>query len=293
MNRLLGLALLMVLPAMALADFRSDFRNGVAAAERQDWAAVERAMNQALADRAAPDGSIRILGMPYAPKFFLGLAAFSTNRCREAIDWLEDPATAAVIDRNPRDANRRRMMIERCSARLAREAAPAPAPVGAAPEPAPQTSAAARPTAAQPSTPARPAPAAATAARQPAAAAVSPPKPVAGLEPRPANAGAASLPAARALLRAQLADYLEGRFEAAAGWAQESALAAHSRLLAHALLARAAAGLELYVRGGERDPALLSRVRADLARVRQLDPTLVPSARAYSPRLRALHRSVN
>jgi hypothetical protein len=285
-NRLLGLALLMVLPAMALADFRSDFRNGVAAAERQDWAAVERAMNQALADRAAPDGSIRILGMPYAPKFFLGLAAFSTNRCREAIDWLEDPPTAAVIDRNPRDANRRRMMIERCSARLARQSAPAADPVSAAPAPVAQSTP-------QPSTPARPAPAAATAARQPAAAAVSPPKPVAGLEPRPANAGAASLPAARALLRAQLADYLEGRFEAAAGWAQEAALAEHSRLLAHALLARAAAGLELYVRGGERDPALLSRVRADLARVRQLDPTLVPSARAYSPRLRALHRSVN
>lgn len=97
--------------------------------------------------------------------------------------------------------------------------------------------------------------------------------------------------AARALLRAQLAAYLEGRFEAAAAWSQDAALGAYPRLLAHALLARAAANLELHIRSGERDPALLARVQADLARVRQLDPALVPSSRAYPPRLRALHRS--
>lgn len=286
MTRSLALCLLLVFPAMAGADFRSDFRDGVSAAERQDWAAVDRAMKSALADRATPDGGTRILGMPYAPKFYLGLAAFSTNRCREAIDWLEDPATAVVIDANSRDANRRRMMIDRCSARLAREAAPAPAPVGAAPapatQPAPQTSAPARPPAAQASTPARP---------SVPAPSGPPPKPVAVPQPSPAAAGAEALAAARALLRAQLSAYLEGRFEAAAAWSQEAALGAYPRLLAHALLARAAANLELHIRNGERDPALLARVRADLARVRQLDPALVPSSRAYPPRLRALHRS--
>lgn len=265
--------LLLLLPAMALADFRSDFRDGVAAAERQDWAAVERAMRSALADRAAPDGGTRILGMPYAPKFYLGLAAFSTNRCREAIDWLEDAATAAVVDSNARDAGRRRMMIERCSARLAREAA-ATAPV-AQPATQPATQPVPRPATPAPA-PAQGAPPAAVPARP------------AITRPPAADEAEAS---ARGLLRAQLAAYLAGRFETAAVWSQESALAAHPRLLAHALLARAAAGLELHVRGGERDAALLARVRADLARVRQLDPSLVPSARAYSPRLRALYRS--
>jgi hypothetical protein len=296
-TRSLALGLLLVFPALAEADFRSDFRDGVRAAERQDWAAVDRAMKSALADRATPDGGIRILGMPYAPKFYLGLAAFSTNRCREAIDWLEDPATAVVIDANSRDANRRRMMIDRCSARLAREAAPAPAPVGAAPEPAtqpaPQTSATARPPAPQTSTPARPPAAQASTPARPSVPAPSgpPPKPVAAPQPSPAAAGAEALAAARALLRTQLAAYLEGRFEAAAAWSQDAALGAYPRLLAHALLARAAANLELHIRSGERDPALLARVQADLARVRQLDPALVPSSRAYPPRLRALHRS--
>ncbi len=275
MTRALALFLLLMLPAIAGADFRSDYRDGVSAAERQDWAAVERAMKSALADRAAPDGGTRILGMPYAPKFYLGLAAFSTNRCREAIDWLEDAATAAVIDTNSRDAGRRRMMIDRCSARLAREAAATTAPVTEAPPPATQP-------APQPSAPARP----------PAPAASSPPpRPTAGPPASSAPAGGEALAAARALLRAHLAAYLDGRFEAAAAWSQDAALAAYPRLLAHALLARAAAGLELHVRGGERDAALLARVRADLARVRQLDPALVPSSRAYPPRLRALHRS--
>lgn len=138
--------ILCALPVCAWADYRSDYREGVAAAERTDWPRVQTLMNRALAEQSTPGEKIRLYGMvyaPYVPQFFLGLAAFSQNNCTEALKWLEDARVAGAAPGLSRGAERRTMMVERCRARLANEQKPAapivaqtPAPVATPPKPA-------------------------------------------------------------------------------------------------------------------------------------------------------------
>jgi hypothetical protein len=154
---------LMLLPALALADYKSDYKDGVAAAERQEWAKADALIQRAMAEKPDPDprANIRMYGqvyLPYLPQFYLGLSAFSRKDCAKATEWLSDPRIVAAA-RGLREENRRLMMLRTCATRLA-DAAPA------TPKPAP-TSTPAAPSAAptQPtSQPARPAAANASAA---------------------------------------------------------------------------------------------------------------------------------
>ena len=44
-------ALLVLLPSLALADYKSDYREGLSAVERQDWARVDALMRKAMAEK--------------------------------------------------------------------------------------------------------------------------------------------------------------------------------------------------------------------------------------------------
>ena len=73
---------LLALPALAYADYKSDYREGLIAAERQEWVRVEQWMGRAIAARPQPDANDKVRGqgarsVPYLPQVYLGLAAFS------------------------------------------------------------------------------------------------------------------------------------------------------------------------------------------------------------------------
>ncbi len=153
---------LLLLPALALADYKSDYKEGVAAAERQEWAKADALIQRAMAEKPDPDAraNIRMYGqvyLPYLPQFYLGLSAFSRKDCAKATEWLSDPRLVTAA-RGLREENRRLMMLRTCATRLAEAApaTPAPAPT---PTPAPAAAAAAPRAAASPpaSQPARPA----------------------------------------------------------------------------------------------------------------------------------------
>lgn len=147
MRRLIWLCCL--LPALAWADYKSAYRDGVAAAERGDWQRAEALMREALTSEATPSARMRLYGMvyaPYIPQFYLGQAAFNQNDCKAALQWLNAPQASAIVAGLQRESQARQMMIDRCNRRLAIEAAPATTP-------APTTPAATRPPPAQPIVP--------------------------------------------------------------------------------------------------------------------------------------------
>jgi hypothetical protein len=148
---------LLLFPAIAAADYRSDYREGVIAAERQEWARVESLMRRAIAEQPAadPQARIRIHGsrfVPYVPYFYLGLAAFSQGDCATAVGLFEDSRHAGALS-GLREGERQAMMLRSCRAKLGTAVAAAspatapagspPAPTVAAPTPAPRAPAAA------------------------------------------------------------------------------------------------------------------------------------------------------
>jgi len=128
--------LLLLLPATAWADYKTDYRDGVAAAERQEWAKVEGLMRKAIAAQPNPDpkAKIRMYGqryVPYLPQFYLGQAAFSRNDCSTALGLLEDARNSNAV-KGLREADRQAMMVRTCRAKLGTAVAtatPATSPV--------------------------------------------------------------------------------------------------------------------------------------------------------------------
>ena len=116
-------ATLLLMSDTVFADYKSDFAEGVVAAERQNWANVRSTMQRALAEQPTPSASTRIQGVAYLPKFYLGLAAWNEKDCVAAIRYLEDPATVAAM-RGLKEASRQALMLRTCRARLAAQEAP-------------------------------------------------------------------------------------------------------------------------------------------------------------------------
>lgn len=137
---------LLALPTLAFADYKSDYREGLIAAERQEWVRVEQWMGRAIAARPQPDANdkVRVQGarsVPYLPQFYLGLAAFSQKDCAAALQYLEAPSLVTAL-RGLREAERQALMVRSCRARLgATAASPASAatPTSAAPAAPPPT----------------------------------------------------------------------------------------------------------------------------------------------------------
>lgn len=134
MRRLIWLCSL--LPALAWADYKSAYRDGVAAAERGEWSRAEALMREALASESTASPRMRLYGMvyaPYIPQFYLGQAAFNQNDCKAALQWLNAPQASAIVAALQRESQARQMMIDRCNRRLALESAPATSPASTPP----------------------------------------------------------------------------------------------------------------------------------------------------------------
>ena len=185
------LIILMLLPTVALADYKSDYKKAVEAAERQDWATVDSLMRRAITEKPDPDpkARIRFYGQrfeAYLPQFYLGLSAFSRNDCEAATELLSDPRIVAAA-RGMREESRRLMMLRTCKVRLAK-AGPQPSPPTPTVEPAPVT----------------------VATRPPPTSSPPPSNPVSA-PPRPVQASAA--PASRVAFDSAKAGALDARIE--------------------------------------------------------------------------------
>ena len=215
------LALLVLLPAAAWADWKSDYREGIAAAERQEWAKADALMRKALAQEPNPQARIRLYGqvfVPYVPRFYLGLSAWSRKDCKSAIELLEDVGNASAI-RGQRMEERQQMMLRSCRAQLAQAAPPVSPPASVPPL--------AQKGAAPPPATTRPAPTATPALPKPAPAAVSKPIPAIPSQPGPAAvASAAPFDTARAQAAQARLDRVDAALAAAARTLADPALAA-------------------------------------------------------------------
>ncbi|MBK8286567.1 MAG: hypothetical protein IPK97_17830, partial [Ahniella sp.] len=104
-GRLILLAAALVLAAGPVrADYKQDYARGQEAAADGNWADVERLMQEAMSGSTTPAARVRLYGQrfaPYVPQYYLGLAAFRTNQCAEAMRWFNDPQAAAVIAQVP------------------------------------------------------------------------------------------------------------------------------------------------------------------------------------------------
>lgn len=199
----IGLLLaLLAIAGTANADYKSDYREGIAAAERQEWDKVDALMRRALAQEPEPQGRVRLYGqvfVPYAPQFYLGLSAFSRNDCDGALRLLEDARSVSAI-RGQRLEERTQIMVRACRARLAKATAGSPA-VSASPAAPPTTSTKAPQPAATVATPPRPTPPVASRPSTPSTAPTATP-PAKASEREPSVA----LTEARASLDASLRD---------------------------------------------------------------------------------------
>ena len=90
---------LLVAPA-SYADFKDAYKDGVRAAEDQNWALVETKMREALRQESTPQAKVRLYGMrfePYIPHHYLALAASAKNNCAAALAALNNGAHQSAL----------------------------------------------------------------------------------------------------------------------------------------------------------------------------------------------------
>ena len=216
------LALMLLVPFAALADYKSDYREGIAAAERQEWAKADALMRKALAQEPNPQPRIRLYGqvfVPYVPQFYLGLSAWARKDCKSAIALLEDVGSVSAV-RGQRLEERQQMMLRSCRAQLANAAStPTTAPAAPATVPAAQVAQ----TPAPPPRTATPQPAPAASPPAPKPTPVSPPKTTTATAP---PASTVAFDSARAQAAAARLDRIDAALAAAARTLADPALAA-------------------------------------------------------------------
>ena len=266
----------LLLPAAALADYRAYARGQEAAADGQ-WAEVEQAMQQALADNAAPKVRVKLYGQrfaPYVPQYYLGLAAYRQNDCVNALRWFGDATAAPVIAQVAEFKGVADAARADCNAKLAanKPAADKPAVSPSRPDPP----AADRPVVSQPVVQTSPP------ANKPSVPALVPDKPTTP----PATPSPPAVPAA---LQAALQHWLAGRYRnvLAAG---TSGL--QGKALAHLHLLRASA----YFAQSDLDAANAASMRAsaeqEVRSARRALPAIAPDPGFYSPRFRTFFTGV-
>ncbi len=127
------IAAALLAPVVAWADYKA-YARGQEAAEKQDWGAVETAMQEALADNPTPKVRVKLYGQrfaPYVPHYYLGLAAYKQNDCAGAMRWFGDAAAAAVIAQLSEFKGVADTARGDCSAKLALAAPSKPPPTAA------------------------------------------------------------------------------------------------------------------------------------------------------------------
>ena len=90
---LISLLIALLIAQPSYADFKDSYKDGVRAAENQNWALVESKMREALSAEPTPQATVRLYGMrfePYIPHHYLALAASARNNCAAALAALNN-----------------------------------------------------------------------------------------------------------------------------------------------------------------------------------------------------------
>ena len=295
----LAVGALILASGLAHADFKSNYSDGIKAADKANWANARAKMQSALALEPNPQARVRIYGMrfdPYIPHYYLALAAFKLGDCAGAIGALNNPAHQSIMQQAKGVEDQlaqSKLILSQCSANLAVPVGkplapvvaigpgnvPNRAPISTKPAPDPQIAADAAAKAlalealasktlaleAQLKRERDAKLAADRLAAQQASAPISPPVVV-----KP------PLPAALARIAAS---YFAGNLKEAA----RSDLAGLSgKALAHALLLRAAAKHSVYQQQGAKSAEQLLNLKADLLSAKRADPAVKPTARYFN-----------
>ncbi len=135
--------LLLLLAALACApawaDYKDDYQDGVEAAEKGDWATVQRLMQSAIRENAEPNRRMRIYGtrfIEYIPHYYLGLALMNQGNCQAALSAFNNAANRQTVGQLSDFSSKQSAHISRCEneVRLA-QADPPPRPVEPPPKP--------------------------------------------------------------------------------------------------------------------------------------------------------------
>ena len=105
-NTFCGLLTLLLIAPLSYADFKDAYKDGVRAAEDQNWALVESKMREALNAEPTPQSKVRLYGMrfePYLPHHYLALAASARNNCAAALAALSNGGHQSALS-GARDA---------------------------------------------------------------------------------------------------------------------------------------------------------------------------------------------
>ena len=115
----------------ALADFKKDYQDGVAAAQKSQWADARRLMRAALAEESAPKVRMLAYGtvyIPYVPHYYLGLANAGLSDCAGAVSAFNTPASKAVVAKLAALAAEQQRQLARCESMLAAADSKPPTP---------------------------------------------------------------------------------------------------------------------------------------------------------------------
>lgn len=263
------LALVLLAPVPAHADYKDSYGRGLNAVKDGKWSEARALMQEAMADNATPAARVRLYGTrfeAYVPQYYLGLAAYKLGDCSTALAQWKDGASQAIVAGNGDLKAEQQKGQAACEQKLAQQGTPTKpdttsttSPEPAKPEPKPE------PPKPKPEPP------------KPEPKPIEPrpePKPV---EPEPKPVSVTSR-VSKPLLDAY-ANYLKGNY---APVAMIDADRFPDRERPQALLVRAAAHFIQAELGP--DAAQLDAARADLRALRGAAPSLRPDATLFSPR---------
>ena len=287
MTKTLAASLLTLAAGIAHADFKSDYSDGIKAADKANWANARAKMRSAIASEPNPQARVRLYGMvfsAYIPHYYLALAASNLGDCAGATAALNNAAHKAFMQQAKgveEQQAQSKLILSQCAAKSGTLpinpqspiAPPAPnvssnVPIVSNPTPDPQLAAdaAAAAKAAALAQQAREAKLAADklAAQQ---ASASTPPPVVVKPPVPAE------------LARIAASYFAGNLKEAA---LNNLTGLSGKALAHALLLRAAAKHGIYQQQGAKNAQQLLDLQADLTSAKRADRSVKPTARYFS-----------
>jgi hypothetical protein len=105
----------------AWADYKTDYQDGIEAAEKGNWAEVRRLMNAALAKESKPVARMRTYGtnfIPYVPHYWLGLANARLGDCAAALQAFDNPGSRSIVAGIPAQAGEMASQRSRCEQQM-------------------------------------------------------------------------------------------------------------------------------------------------------------------------------
>ena len=130
-RRFVAMVILAFIAVTAGADFKDSYREGIEALDSEDWNAVARHMQAAIADNPAAGKKVNIYGMrfvPYLPYYHLGLARYRLGDCQPAVEAFERSLAEGAIRKESDRLASLESMLDDCRGQLASRAPPTPNP---------------------------------------------------------------------------------------------------------------------------------------------------------------------